>query len=376
MSDDSLRALERAVAEDPNDQLALERLQDERVRQGLGWHGEILPEADCGCRLRVARERAVYELPLSPRNAPAIVLELVFVPGGAEEKCPTCKPSSLHYLGREGRSCPTCGGANWLKIDPFYVGRFPVTRGQWKSFMCEGGAAGNHTMWMPRDGETDLHPVVNVSIEEVRSFAAWAGLRLPSQAEWRRAALGDQIPCDLCAGSGRLGQSVQQALGSPWSECLDCKGTGRVARRYPWGDDRPSPDRCVWAGHPEHGPYSREVHGGYGVDFAGSTAPVVDCAACVTGKCYSPLDHNGICHDGSSGLCKDPLVPARPLGASWCGAHDMAGNVWEWAEDGRRFGGSFRSDLSDGLPFRFTENGELQPADDVGFRVALSGASS
>jgi hypothetical protein len=70
-------------------------------------------------------------------------------------------------------------------------------------------------------------------------------------------------------------------------------------------------------------------------------------------------------------------VPARPLSASWCGALDLYGNVWEIVtmRDPRvagdtvtaMIGGSFRHDDGWFLPRPL----ESVPADDVGFRIAV-----
>ena len=90
-------------------------------------------------------------------------------------------PAGAYVIGRD------LGETRQRLVDvaAFELTRTPVTNAQYERFVADAGATAPPHWPAPAD-----HPVTFVDWHEAAAFCAWAGGRLPTEAEWEKAARG------------------------------------------------------------------------------------------------------------------------------------------------------------------------------------------
>ena len=128
-------------------------------------------------------------------------------PAGVQTTKMVLIPAGAFMMGTEELKGGDTIPVHKVFLSDYYIDEHEVTVGQYREFVEKTGH--RKPPWETVNGisPTDSHPMVGVSWHDAMAYALWVGKRLPTEAEWEKAARGGHIGKDYPWGTNEINPS-------------------------------------------------------------------------------------------------------------------------------------------------------------------------
>ena len=173
-----LPIVQRCLCKDPANRFASAAemtagLRDAESAESRSGGVPTLVGAQVGALLRASTtEPAPAKTAVNPKDG----AEMVYVPAG-----------EFLMGSRAGEGYSNEQPQHKVYLDAYWIYKHDVSVQQYRRFSM---ATGCEMPDPPRWGWKDDHPVVNVTWEDAKAYCEWAGVALPTEAQWEKAARG------------------------------------------------------------------------------------------------------------------------------------------------------------------------------------------